>query len=104
MDATQLSEAQAQIEARKAETGRNCGSCAECCFVMEVEDPELTKPNNVWCAHCRPGRGGCTIYSTRPTECRIFACDWLIRGDPRRKAKWSATPKRIASGELEPSQ
>jgi hypothetical protein len=36
----------------------------------------LDKPGGVWCRHCRPG-WGCTIYETRPEECRTFGCMWL---------------------------
>ena len=32
------------------------------------------------CEHAEPGRpgGACTIYESRPDECRIFRCLWLI--------------------------
>jgi hypothetical protein len=36
-----------------------------------------------WCKHCRPGKGGCTIYDRRPQICRDFTCGWLagVLGD-----------------------
>ena len=27
--------------------------------------------------HCKPGKGGCSIYDTRPELCRRFMCFWL---------------------------
>jgi hypothetical protein len=36
------------------------------------------KPADQWCPHCRPGKGGCTIYDRRPSVCRGFFCQWLI--------------------------
>ena len=53
---------------------RTCGSCSLCCKVMEIK--ELKKPMNKWCSHCAKG-AGCSIYPTRPTECRMFDCLWL---------------------------
>lgn len=56
--------------------GRDCGNCSMCCKLLHVI--ELDKPANQWCEHCRPGRGGCSIYDTRPHICRNFACGWLM--------------------------
>lgn len=72
---------------RQAVAGRSCGECSLCCKVMGV--PEV-KPDYQWCPHCKPGRGGCGIYSTRPDRCRDFHCQWLI--DSRFKDYWY--PKR----------
>lgn len=55
--------------------GRNCGECSLCCKLPRIE--AFDKPVGVWCRHCAPGRGGCTIYETRPAECRNFYCYWL---------------------------
>ena len=55
--------------------GRRCGECSLCCKLLRIE--AFNKPVGTWCAHCAPGRGGCTIYETRPTECREFFCAWL---------------------------
>ncbi len=66
-------------EARNAVSvvpGRRCGDCSLCCKLLRIK--AFDKPLGVWCAHCAPGRGGCTIYHTRPAECRKFYCDWLL--------------------------
>jgi len=55
--------------------GRGCGGCALCCKIMRIE--ELDKPKGAWCPHCAPNRAGCTIYDSRPRECRTFHCAWL---------------------------
>jgi uncharacterized protein len=55
---------------------RDCGRCSLCCNLLYVI--ELNKPANTWCPHCRPGHGGCTIYDTRPSICRTYACGWLM--------------------------
>lgn len=60
----------------KANTGRSCGSCSLCCRLLNV--PEAGKPEHGWCPHCRPGKGGCSIYPDRPNVCRTYACHWLI--------------------------
>jgi Fe-S-cluster containining protein len=39
---------------------------------------ELNKPAHTWCQHCRPGKGGCSIYADRPPVCHGFACMWLL--------------------------
>lgn len=54
---------------------RSCGECSLCCKLPRIET--FNKPAGTWCAHCAPGRGGCTIYEKRPTECRDFYCYWL---------------------------
>jgi len=56
--------------------GRSCGQCSMCCKLPRID--ELEKPANTWCSHCAPGRGGCTIYERRPSECRDFHCSWLL--------------------------
>jgi hypothetical protein len=59
--------------------GRSCGDCSMCCKIMRVD--ELDKPQGVWCRHCAPGKGGCTIHETRPFVCRDYRCGWLISSD-----------------------
>lgn len=54
---------------------RTCGDCSLCCKLLRIE--AFNKPVGTWCGHCAPGRGGCTAYDTRPTECRDFYCYWL---------------------------
>jgi len=39
---------------------------------------ELAKPPNVWCKHCRPGNGGCSIHAERPDICRDYFCGWRL--------------------------
>jgi hypothetical protein len=56
-------------------TPRTCGSCSLCCKLLAID--ELDKPAGRWCRHCRPGRGGCSIYADRPDVCRGFHCGWL---------------------------
>jgi hypothetical protein len=56
--------------------GRQCGSCSLCCRLLDV--PETGKHPTQWCPRCRPGRGGCSIHSERPSICRTYGCGWLI--------------------------
>jgi Fe-S-cluster containining protein len=53
---------------------RECGSCSQCCTLLEVTD--VGKSMNEWCKHCDPGKG-CMIYDRRPQMCRSFVCAWL---------------------------
>jgi hypothetical protein len=55
--------------------GRECGTCMLCCKVMAIE--ALGKPPGTWCRHIKRGTG-CEIYETRPDECRIFYCHWML--------------------------
>ena len=71
---TQSAEPSAGLVAPRA-NGRECGSCSLCCRVFEIA--ELNKPAHTWCQHCRPGKGGCSIYDDRPPVCRGFKCMWL---------------------------
>jgi hypothetical protein len=45
-----------------------------------------------WCEHCEVGRG-CNIYQTRPDECRIFFCGWLL--DARFGEEWNPRHSKI---------
>jgi hypothetical protein len=59
-------------------TDRSCGSCSLCCKLLIIDDPELEKEANVWCQHCKPGKGGCAIYNQHcPSICETFLCDWM---------------------------
>jgi hypothetical protein len=76
--------------------GRSCGQCSLCCKLAKVD--ELDKPEGVWCRHCAPGRGGCTIYETRPPVCRNYFCSWIL--DSRLGPEWyPLTSKMILSME-----
>src|SRR5690348_12163846 len=58
--------------------GRSCGECSACCGpAMPIKFPDLKKAYGQWCPNCASGGGGCTIYETRPSGCRDFACAWL---------------------------
>lgn len=52
---------------------RSCGSCSLCCTVMGIM--ELGKPDNQRCPKLND-IGRCTIYPTRPEECRSYSCMW----------------------------
>jgi hypothetical protein len=67
----------ARLEALRQATGRHCGSCTMCCHILGVDAPDLVKPPDTPCKHCRPGTG-CTIYDRRPDMCRGFHCQWLL--------------------------
>lgn len=58
---------------------RSCGSCSLCCKLLSIEGLE-DRPGWTWCRHCRPGKGGCSIYDGRPDACRNFVCGWLSGG------------------------
>ena len=67
-----------QLEARRKATGRQCGSCTMCCYILGVDaPPDVSKPPDVWCKHCKPSKG-CAIYERRPMPCRHFYCQWLL--------------------------
>lgn len=70
--------------------GRSCGTCTLCCKVMAIT--ELNKPVGKWCPHCKPGVG-CTIYGTRPNECRTFNCMWLM--DSRLHEGWKPSNSKM---------
>ena len=69
--------AEAYLAAAARELGRRCSDCSLCCKVLDI--PEIPKPADQWCTHCKPGHG-CTIYESRPLVCRGFACQWLVDG------------------------
>ena len=51
---------------------RSCESCTECCTLLQI--PTLQKPARQKCSNiCKEG---CSIYSSRPAECRTFQCFW----------------------------
>jgi hypothetical protein len=55
--------------------GRECGACSVCCVEMEIDDPELSKPDYAPCAHLIAG-GGCAIQDRKPRTCRNWFCGW----------------------------
>jgi hypothetical protein len=57
--------------------GRECGACRVCCIAPTIDDPEIQKRSGTRCRHCTDGgTGGCGIYESRPTPCRVFFCAW----------------------------
>lgn len=54
---------------------RECGGCVECCRVIPLSLPELSKPTGELCAYCSEG-AGCSVHAIRPQTCRIWFCLW----------------------------
>ena len=52
---------------------RACEACSVCCEILEI--PTLKKPKKTLCSNVC-STGGCSIYDTRPEECRTFQCLW----------------------------
>lgn len=52
--------------------GRSCGPCIGCCSIYQI--PALQKPKYTLCKHCTGA--SCSIYDSRPDECRKFFCLW----------------------------
>jgi len=65
---------------------RYCGKCSLCCKLPYVA--EISKSIDTWCAACKPGKGGCTIYDHRPRACANFRCAWLINEDENLGDEW----------------
>lgn len=57
--------------------GRECGGCVECCRVIPLSLPELSKPTGELCAYCVDG-AGCSVHEIRPQTCRIWFCLWRV--------------------------
>jgi hypothetical protein len=53
---------------------RPCGDCIACCQVLNIDEPELVKPQGTLCPNCTGS--GCGIYETRPQVCRSWNCAW----------------------------
>jgi hypothetical protein len=53
---------------------RACGDCIACCQVLNIDEPELVKPQGTLCPNCTGS--GCAIYDTRPGVCRSWNCAW----------------------------
>lgn len=83
-----------EIALLRALTGRTCGDCSMCCKVLTIEgEGAIDKPAGKWCVHCRPGRGGCSIYANRPELCSGFTCQWVI--DRGMGDEWRPTRSKI---------
>jgi hypothetical protein len=57
--------------------GRECGGCVECCRVIPLSLPELSKPTGELCAYCVDG-AGCSVHEIRPQTCRVWFCLWRV--------------------------
>lgn len=67
--------------------GRVCGTCSACCTVARVrlDGPDgpntILKESGARCPnlrHLKPGKkGACSIYASRPDDCRAYTCYWL---------------------------
>ena len=88
-----MSDAAERGEQARLQTGRQCGACSMCCFLFDIQDPQLTKRDGEWCPHCKPGASGCTIHSQRPQRCRNFYCQWLT--DTEWDESWFPLKSRI---------
>jgi len=55
--------------------GRECGECTACCVVLLIEDQDFKKPADQACSHMVE-KGGCKIYSKRPSVCQDWHCAW----------------------------
>jgi hypothetical protein len=69
---------------------RVCGACSLCCKLVAFF--EINKPMGQWCPHCTKSNG-CSIYDTRPNECRSFNCGWLI--NPEFGDEWQPIRSKI---------
>ena len=57
--------------------GRTCGACTACCVHLEIDDPQLSKPDDVVCPNLLSA-GGCSIYASRPRTCASWYCGWRL--------------------------
>jgi hypothetical protein len=69
---------------------RTCGTCSLCCKLLGIG--EIDKAPGVWCSKCDPPNG-CTIYDSRPAECREFSCIWLET--PTLGEEWKPTRSKM---------
>ncbi len=78
---------------------RSCGPCASCCTVLRVD--ELAKPARQPCEKLRSDRSGCSIYDSRPSICRRYACAWLLGsfGDEDRPDRLGAVLDLVFRGD-----
>jgi hypothetical protein len=54
---------------------RECGECTACCVNLRIDEPGLQKKAGIPCPNMTP-KGGCKIYSERPSVCRTWHCAW----------------------------
>ncbi len=56
-------------------SGRECGECTVCCEALHIEDDGFQKPAGKACSQMVE-KGGCKIYTNRPTVCQDWYCAW----------------------------
>jgi len=83
----------------------DCGTCTACCRDLELH--EIPSKIGEPCSKCEEGVG-CTIYETRPKECKEFLCVWAQMekvGEDLRPDKcgviFSRTSKDVMSGRVD---
>lgn len=78
---------------------RPCDGCSACCTTLGV--PAAQTKSGERCQHVSVS-GGCSIYATRPTDCREYACSWKmgIGSHEQRpdKVGFTITPARAQLG------
>lgn len=78
---------------------RPCDGCSACCTTLGV--PAAQTKSGETCQHVSVS-GGCSIYATRPTDCREYACGWKmgIGSNEQRpdKVGFTITPARAELG------
>jgi len=55
--------------------GRECGECTACCVVLLIDDDDFKKPADQVCSNLMD-KGGCKIYTKRPSVCQGWYCAW----------------------------
>lgn len=77
---------------------RSCGECTECCSLLEI--PTINKKSKTSCPNAC--LSGCSIYSSRPQECKTFECGWLqgVTGPGQRPDKSGIIAYNIPHPEL----
>jgi hypothetical protein len=54
---------------------KTCDTCSACCFTHGVDGIKAKGEA------CKYLANGCSIYSTRPEQCKSFYCLWMLDGD-----------------------
>jgi hypothetical protein len=54
---------------------RECGECTACCVVLLIDDEDFKKPADQVCSNLME-KGGCKIYTKRPSVCQEWYCAW----------------------------
>lgn len=65
--------------------GRECGKCTACCVVLHIDDENFKKPADQVCINLMK-KGGCKIYTKRPSVCQDWYCAWRFM--PQLDEQW----------------